>query len=301
MHRIEYFFVKLLFFIFSNLSVPAGKRAAGIIFLLLSRVFRYREKVIRENLNRVYGQHWPKPEGQMIGDIYRNFVYLWMEFLQSDRLKADTIEKYFTFHDLHLLSEALQQGRGVILMSGHIGNFEWLGQALALQGFPIVAIAKKQSNPHVDAFITRKRQQNGARITYIKTAMADCLKALQDKEIVALVTDQDARKKGVFVDFLGVASSTAVGPAVFHLRTGAPILFVVAIRRDYGRFDVFLEKVEDGPAQDISDERIIDITQRHTRILDKWIRRHPEQWFWMHRRWKTQPPAEKAVRATKEF
>ena len=112
---------------------------------------------------------------------------------------------------------------------------------------------------------------------------------MRKKQLLMLVTDQDARKKGVFVDFLGIPSSTAVGTAVFTLRTKTPVIFVANVRRSYAHFDVYFEEVKINEDLQSSEESIIKITQEHTRILEKWVRRYPEQWFWMHRRWKTKP------------
>jgi KDO2-lipid IV(A) lauroyltransferase len=137
--------------------------------------------------------------------------------------------------------------------------------------------------------MTKNREYFGGRIIFVKRALKEGLNVLRNNGFLLLVTDQDARKKGVFVDFLGVASSTAVGTAVFHLRTGAPILLIAMVRRRYGYFDVFFDEVKVDPELKFSEESIIKITQAHTKVLEKWIRKYPEQWFWMHRRWKTKP------------
>ena len=287
MHKIEYLLVKSLFAIFSSISLNAGKRVAWVMYVLVSKIIRYRRKVILDNLRRVYGSELPAPEKQLLQGIYKNFVYLWMEFLQIERLTTQNIEDHFSVHNADIVDKALAKGKGLIFMSGHYGNFEWLGKYFVTKGYKVSGIAKKQSNPLVNDLIVKNRQSYGAGVIYTKQAMDEGLKALNRNEIVAIVADQDARKRGITIDFMGQPSSTAVGPAVFHLRSGAPVCFVISVRKDYGMFDTYVEEVEFNDPNGVSDEAILELTKKHTQALEKWIYKHPEQWFWMHKRWKT--------------
>ncbi|MBD3223081.1 MAG: hypothetical protein GF313_00010 [Caldithrix sp.] len=289
MHKIEYRIVQLLLKFFNYLSFKAGKRMALILYFFIAHVFRYRRRVIKDNLHRVYKSRWPKPPKELINLIYKNFVFLWMEFLQSKKLSRDNLQQHFKLHNEEMVEEALSKGHGVILISGHFGNFEWLGRMHGLMGHPVNGIAKAQSNPYVNELVEKHRSDENVKVIYTREAMEKGVKALQNNEILAIVTDQDARKRGIFVDFLGYPSSTAVGTAVFHLRTGAPIISIISVRRDYGQFEVYYEKVAEGEPTAVTDEKVRHITQQHTKALEKWVLKYPEQWFWMHRRWKTKP------------
>ncbi len=290
MHKIEYALVKFIFLVFGRLSFKAGKRAADVLCLITRKILRYRRAVILENLSRVYGKAFPAPKEELLRGIYKNFIYLWMEFLQVSRLKSEEMDDYVNVHGREVLDDALKKGRGVIFMSGHYGNFEWIGQYFSMNGYPVNGIAKRQSNPYVNKLVEDIRTMNGIKVVYTKNAMHDGLALLARNELLAIVADQDGRRKGVFVNFLGQPSSTPVGPAVFHLRSGAPILMVISVRKAYGKFDVFIEPVYSGDAQPVTEEAIYRITQKHSAILEKWVRKYPEQWFWMHKRWKTKPP-----------
>ncbi len=293
MKKIEYYVVKILLIITGKISFNAGKRLALVLYFWVAKVFRYRRKVILENLYRVYGNTLPKPEKEMLRAIYLHFVFLWMEFLQIPHLDEDTLEAHFTIHEGHLVEDILQKDGSVILISGHFGNFEWLGQMHALLGHKIYGIAKRLSNPYVDALINEHRKQHGAGVIYKKDAMKEGVRVLNQNSILAIVTDQDAGKRGVYVDFLGMKASTAVGTAVYHLRTGAPVIFIIGVRKDYAKFDIYYQQVlPQSHPEDIDDEKVHAITQQHTQVLENWIRRYPEQWFWMHRRWKTQSLSE---------
>lgn len=285
MHKTEYAIVKFLFWLFNTMSPKGGKRTAYILYLLVARVIRYRKKVILDNLYRVYGDNLPDDKRVLLKNIYKNFVYLWMEFLQMGQLSKENLSDHFHFHNLEIVDKAINEGKGLILLSGHFGNFEWEAAAMAILGYPIVGIAKKQSNPYVDKLIFENRTKYGSKIIYTKNAVKGGLRALRENEILCSIADQDARKAGVFVGFLGQPSSTAIGPAIFRLRSGAPFIFTVSVRRDYGRFDVYFEEILISPTDDV-----LSITQKHSDMLEKWIRRYPEQWFWVHKRWKTKPP-----------
>lgn len=296
MKNIEYFLVRGLFFVFSHISLRWGKRLALGLTFLTEHIIRYRRKVILDNLRKVYGDQLPKPQKQFIHEIYKHFIFLWMEFLQSPHINSETVNRLLHIKNPEVLEMIRRRESGIIFISGHFGNFEWLGQGLTLMNLPpILGIAKKQSNLKVDAFIVKLRQQNGMRIIYTKEAMRESEKALRNKEIVAIAFDQDARHKGVFVDFMGLPSSTAVGTAVLHLRTGAKIVLVISVRKDYAQFDVYLKEIKIPELSGTLDDKIKAITQICTSEFEKWVRRYPEQWFWVHKRWKTQPPAEQSI------
>lgn len=225
----------------------------------------------------------------LLKNIYRNFSYLWMEYLQANIKKSAEMMKSCRFHHIEHLDKALERGKGIILVTGHMGNFEWFAYVLSMMGYKIAGVAKRQSNPYINELIYNSRRQFGTEVIYTKSAMKDGIKILQENKMLGLVADQDAKHRGIFVDFLGIPSSTAVGPAVFHLRSGAPMIFCAAIRRDYAQFDVYFEPPLETVYDKATDENIRTITQRHVRALERWVRQYPEQWFWTHRRWKTRP------------
>ena len=290
MYRIEYLIVKLLFGIFQNINLSAGKKIAYIIYFLTYRLFRYRRKVIISNLKLVYGESLPKPLSELLKGIYKNFIFLWMEFLQNNKVVKKNLSQIFTVHNPEIFDEAYKKNKGVIIISGHMGNFEWLGQMHGQSGRKISGISKKQTNPLVNQLVEKIRLRENLGVIYMRNAMVEGIEVLKNKDLLAIVMDQDARKKGVFVDFMGMPSSTAVGPAVFHLRTGAPLIFLMSIRRDYGKFDAYYEEIcPAAEPSEVTDQKIKEITQLHSSVLEKWILKYPEQWFWMHRRWKTKP------------
>ena len=286
MHKIEYYVVRTLLFIFSNISIRTGKWIAMAVYLFTAYIVRYRKKVILQNLTRVFGEDLPMPLSRLVKGIYRNFIFLWMEFLQNSRLRKEGIENRVKFHNFKLLEEALKKKRGVVIVSGHMGNFEWLGQAVGISGHRVSGIAKRQSNRYVNDLIEKNRSLDNVSVIYKANAIEDALNAMRNhNEIIGIVADQNAHKRGITVDFLGQPSSTAVGPVILHMRSDAPILFGISIRKDYGVFDCYFEEIAMELAQKPDVELIPEMTQQHAAMLEKWIYKYPEQWFWMHHRW----------------
>jgi KDO2-lipid IV(A) lauroyltransferase len=151
------------------------------------------------------------------------------------------------------------------------------------------AIQKRVKNSYVNDFIVKIRKRHNIKLIYKEDAMKKGLSILKKKKILGIVADQDAGRKGIFIDFFNQPASTAVGPAIFHLRTKAPLIVCIGVRKSPGKFDCYFERIPELSSYEISDVAIYALTQFHTDILEKWIRRYPEQWFWTHRRWMTKP------------
>ncbi len=190
-----------------------------------------------------------------------------------------------------VLEAARAEGRGVILVSGHLGNWEVGGAYLAARGIPTDGIARQQENPLFDRFVTRTREQIGMRIVWDGDAVRRTPRALREGRLVAFLVDQGTLGlASTWVPFFGRPAKTPRGPAVFALRLGAPVVFAAAIRQADGRFRAVFERVPVAPTGDR--ERDVDaIVAAYTATLERWVRRAPDQYFWQHRRWKHQPPA----------
>jgi KDO2-lipid IV(A) lauroyltransferase len=249
----------------------------------------YRKKVIIENLRKIFPDKDDKTFYNMVREVYVNFAQLWVEILQTWRLDEKFISKNFNIHNWEVVEEALKQNCGLILITGHLGNYEWAVHYCILRLQNVLAIMKRLKNKRINGLIVGIRELTGGKIIYMKSALKHGLRALSNGKSIAIVSDQDAGKKGIFVNFLGKTASTATGAAILHLKTGAPMIFVSGIRIKFGKIDIHFERIPDSENSMINDETIRNITQSHTAILEKWIRKYPTQYFWTHRRWKTRP------------
>ena len=190
---------------------------------------------------------------------------------------------------------ALALGRGLILVAGHLGNWELGGAYLAARGVPMDAVARGQGNPLFDAYVTGTRTRLGMTVVHDSEAVRRTPRSLRQNRAVALLMDQGAAGlASTFVPFFGRPAKTPRGPAVFALRFGAPVVFVAPLRVERARFRVHFEPVPVAPTGD-READVDTIVRDYTRVLERWVRRAPEQYFWHHKRWKHQPPPEAAA------
>jgi KDO2-lipid IV(A) lauroyltransferase len=182
-------------------------------------------------------------------------------------------------------------GAGAIIVTGHIGNWEAAGAYLAHAGLPMAAVVKRQRNPAFNERMLKTRRGAGIEPIYMQDAHTRIPAALREGKTVALVADQDAGERGVFVPFLGRAASTFRGPARLALAHQVPLFFGAIVRSgiEYG---AVLEQValpENGDGGRAAPDAEIEVTRRWVSRLEAQVRRYPEQYFWFHRRWKTRP------------
>lgn len=189
-----------------------------------------------------------------------------------------------------VLEHARARGRGILLVAGHLGNWELAGAYVAARLGVIEAVARRMENPLFDSYLTRTRRRNGVTVIYDADAVRRVPRAAREQHPVGFLIDQGAvGLASTWVPFFGRYAKTPRGPAVFALRLDAPVIFVVALRQPGGRFTMHLEEVtvERTGDREIDVDRIV---AAYTSTLERWIRRAPEQYFWHHRRWKHQRP-----------
>jgi len=188
------------------------------------------------------------------------------------------------------LDEARSLGRGVVLVTGHYGNWEMAAATIASRGIPIAAIVRRQANRLVDERLQAMRHKLGVQTIYQGEAPSRVPRILRANGVVGIVGDQDARRSGVFVQYFGRPASTHRGPALFALRLSAPIFTCVARRMpgDDVRYEVRGERVVFTPSG-VLDADVLALTSELASRLEREVRVAPEQYFWFHKRWKTRP------------
>jgi KDO2-lipid IV(A) lauroyltransferase len=187
-----------------------------------------------------------------------------------------------------IVEERMARGRGLIVVTGHLGNWELGGAYLAARGLPIDAVARHMANPLFDRYLTRTRQRMGMTVVHDEEAVRRVPRSLRGGRAVAFLADQGTvGLASTWVPFFGRYAKTPRGPAVFALRLGAPIVFGVALRSPTGRYQLTFEPIEVTQTDD-RDADVDRIVAEYTLALERWVRRAPEQYFWHHRRWKHQ-------------
>jgi KDO2-lipid IV(A) lauroyltransferase len=192
--------------------------------------------------------------------------------------------------DYHVVETALSQGRGLIFVTGHLGNWELGGAYLAARGLPIDAIVRRMKNPLFDRYLTETRSRFGIHVVHDADAVRRTPRSLREGRAVVFLADQGVLGlASTFVPFFGRPAKTPRGPAVFALRLNVPVVFGAAVRQPSGKYRLVFEPVEVVDTGD-RDRDVDAIVARYTATLERWVRRYPEQYFWHHRRWRRQPP-----------
>jgi len=289
MKFLEYLLVRMLHAFFRIVPLQFNHKLAQFLAVVIRRIIRYRTGIVRDNLTSSFPNYSEAQINQVIKEVYFNFSCLWTELIQNERFTTRYIDKYIRVHNYEVVEEAQKEGKGLIFLSGHIGNFEWLGYYITVRLNNLNAVMKPVRNKRINDFIIKRRLNQGVQLIFIKGALKRCLVVLFEGQNVALAADQDAGHKGVFVQFFNRPASTAMGAAQLHIKTGAPLIFSVGIRRKWGEFDLYFERIPDFMDSRDHVQNIFNITQEHTRRLENWVNRYPGQYFWTHKRWKTVP------------
>ena len=207
------------------------------------------------------------------------------------RLGRDAVLDLFDGADgWDVVEQALAKRKGLIFVTGHLGNWELAGAYVAARGIPLDVIARRMSNPLFDRYLTETRSRIGMVVVHDAEAVRRTPRSLRDNRAVAFLADQGVLGlASTFVPFFGRPAKTPRGPAVFALRLDVPVVFGVAVRQPSGKYRLVFEPVEVTDTGN-RDHDVDTIVARYTAILEKWVRRYPEQYFWHHRRWRRQPP-----------
>ncbi|MCS7176223.1 MAG: lysophospholipid acyltransferase family protein [Candidatus Kapabacteria bacterium] len=254
-----------------------------------------RRHVTVENLQRAFPERPRSWHTQVARQCYTNAGIVLAEILSLAWLQAEELEERVRFVNPELFAECAQRGRGLLLLSGHYGNWEWLacaaGLALRRLGIPVTVIVQRQANAVADQWLNRYRTRWGNRTVELDHAAWALARALQKREAVALLADQRAKPEtALWLPFFGSAVPVHTMPAAVALRFRVPIILGFAFRQSDGRYVVPLEEL---PSQDLPDtlEGVRELTWRYLQRLESVIRQHPELWLWQHRRWKYVRPA----------
>ncbi len=256
----------------------------------LLRFIKYREKVVKKNLDISFPEKdyiWKEEiYRKCISNIGRNIV----EFPRiPDYFKTGFINEIFFIKKGKNILEKYR-GKGGILVTGHLGNWEIAGSGLTAKGFPITALAYRQKSKEINQIIEKIRINSGLKIIYHDQNLKTFLKALSSGQFIAFLVDQNAlRHRGTFVNFFNLKASTVTFPAKLALKYKKPILFSYCIFDEKRKvYETFIEEI------DISDKETVEtLTQKYTKAVEEAVRKFPSQYLWTHKRWKTRPEGEK--------
>lgn len=268
-------------------------RAAGRgLGRLVGGPLGYRRAVVDEHLRAAFPLLDAAARRAVADAMYRRLGEALLEFMALGSWTREEILARVPVLDLAELEALRAEGRGAILMTGHFGNWELLGAAAAARGLPLHVVARTQSNPWADALQNRLRERAGMRVIKAESSLREIIRAVRAGEFVALLPDVNTPGDGVFVEFLGRTAATPKGPAVFARRLGCPVVSRFLRARGDGTHEVLAMPTLHPDRNKDEDEAVYQLTRAMAANLEACVRAHPEQYLWLHRRWKTRPPDE---------
>jgi len=293
----EYSLAVTLIKTFGILPRPVARLAAGILAWLGFHLARRQRYAGLHNLGLAFPEMTEADRERILRGCFQNLGRLLVEVTHFPQLNKANIAQFVVHDGLDNYLEGLKRGRGVIFMTAHFGAWELSSFAHAVYGFPLKFIVRPIDNPRVEALISGYRTASGNVPIDRRSAGRDVLKALRQNEAVGILFDQNTtRSEGVFAEFFGIPAATTPAIALFALRTGAAVVpgFLIwdaELQKHRLRLDPPVELIDTGDL----DRDVLENTRLFNKILEGYIRKYPDQWLWIHRRWKTRPEGDPPV------
>jgi Kdo2-lipid IVA lauroyltransferase/acyltransferase len=260
---------------------------ARFLAWVIRSIDRKHVRIALKNINASQGYVPTGDPDRFVRRVYRHLALGLIEMLMIPRIiQRGALESVVRYRGFEVINALLKENRGVITTVGHLGSWEFIALSGPRAGYRLNSVARPIENPWVDRYLNSFRTSTGQEIISKYNAVGLMIRALQRKEILVVQVDQDAKSSGVFVKFFGRPASTHRSPAVLSLKYGAPILPINIYREGGLHHAVAGEPIRPEDYKNHPDP-VKAIAQEYTRQLEGFIRAHPDQWFWLHDRWKT--------------
>lgn len=288
-HKAEYAALRALVAALGSLNWRMAGNIGAQLAALGYRPLGIRRQVVERQIAAAFPGLNERGVRRVARAAYEHLGRASIEAAILPRLGRDAVLDLFEGSNFKVVEDAMRPRRGLILVTGHVGNWELGGAYIAARGVPVDAITRRMSNPLFDRYVTETRSRIGMRVVHDADAVRQTPRALREGRAVAFLADQGVLGlASTFVPFFGRPAKTPRGPAVFALRLGVPIVFGAAVRQPSGKYRLVFEPIDIANTGD-RDKDIDAIVARYTAVLEQWVRRYPEQYLWHHRRWRRQP------------
>jgi lauroyl/myristoyl acyltransferase len=277
---------------FLAMHLPLRLSYAVAVFVsdLRYLVARQDRILVKQNLKTIFPDKSESQIKQIRLSMFRNFAKYLVDFFRLAVIDKGFVEKRISIENMRYVDQALKEGKGAILLTAHIGNWELGGVAVALLGYPLWAVALEHNHAHVNRFFNGQRQSKGLKVIPFNKAVRQSLQVLRGNGLLALVGDRDfTREGGVIVDFLNKKASLPRGPAALCFKTNAPIIPGFIVRNADDSFTLHFEHPITAPTQDkqplSDDQAIMWLLLKYKTLIEEYIRKYPDQWFMFRQYW----------------
>ena len=286
-NSIEYIIFVLFSSFFRLIGLNFSRKFSAFIAIIFFYFIPIRKDVVIKNLKIAFTDKNELEINDLAFKVYKSFAITLVEIMYLPFfMKKDLIDAVECSNP-ELIVEKYKEGKGIILLSSHFGNWEYIATSVALQiDIPFSVIVKPLRNPYVYEWMNKARTKLTNEVVPLGISIRKTYQTLKEKKVVAMVADQRGPREGVKVKFFNRDVSVYTGPAALALKTDAPIIFGIPVRQKNYKYKTTLVEITKDHLPEKEEEKIIVLSQRHTSYLEKIIRENPEQWLWMHDRWK---------------
>jgi KDO2-lipid IV(A) lauroyltransferase len=281
---------KLLLFIgkiFTWVGFKHIKITAKFLSFFSFRILRIRRKTVIRNLSLAFPELSKNQVKKIAYENYLSVAITFLEIFGVSKIDKQTIIDLFTVNDFDFIKRKVDENKGLIFLTAHLGNWELGAIAAGLyfnQGINV--LVKKQKNLFVAEWLSGIRQKFGNRQVFLGVSVRELYSAIKNKKVVGVVGDQRGTKDGVVVNFFGRPTYTFPGTASIALKTNCTVLVFICVRNKNGKYDSICEEIVVQVLKGTKEEKIQEFNQKYMSILEKTIRKYPDQWLWMHNIWK---------------
>ncbi|MBK7228355.1 MAG: lysophospholipid acyltransferase family protein [Ignavibacteriales bacterium] len=284
---LEYILFVLLSYLCRLIGLKLSRKFSSLIALFFFYLLPIRKDVVFDNLKHAFPQLSDEEIRKIALASYKSFTLTLVEILYLPWMSKEEISDVIKFEKLNLILEKEKENNGVILLSAHFGNWEYcaIGAGILLnKKFSVVV--KSQRNPFVNDWMNRFRTKWSNEVVPLGLSIRNVYAVLLNKGIVAMVADQRGPIESIKLEFFGRKTSVYTGPAVLALKMNTPIIYGISVRQPDFSYKVILDEISKENLPEDYDERVKVLSKRMLKYLEEAIRKNPEQWFWMHKRWK---------------
>lgn len=285
-HILEYVVFQLFVWIVQLMPLRLVQKTGSLLGELVHRM-GFRRSTTLENLKHAFPDLDVATLESIGLEAFRSVGISLFELMWSPRLFKSGLDQIVQVENREVLSAAKSNGKGVLILTAHFGNWELMAQSVAkILEFPMLLIVKTQSNHLINRRVNDWRTRLGNSVIPMEVSVREVLRTLQEGNIVGMAADQTAAIQSLSVEFFGRQVPTYEGPATFSLKTGAAIILTFAIRQPDGTYRLRFIEVSKTDLAEFNPENVAELTRRRVRLTESVIREYPGQWMWMHKRWK---------------
>jgi len=260
------------------------------VFSLFYRLATKKRLIVLHNLRRSFPEKDIREIIKIAKGVYRHFAIVAAEFFNLPYITKKNIHKWVEVEGLENYHSAIAQGKGLLSIGAHFGNWELISIASSIYIKPMYIVYRPLDNPVIDNIVEYVRTMQGNTLVVKGGSGRKIMRLLKENQIIGILSDQNvAKSEGVFVDFFGRPACTGEDLALMAMRSGAPVIPAFMARQPSGKYKFILKSAVEAVCTGNYENDLLINTQRFIKIVEDIIREYPEQWFWFHQRWKTKP------------